>query len=163
MNEFLGAQHHWVTLDTPEPGAGALCGGGCARPARHGGRGVPRCCCSAARSSRTPRWRFRASVRTRSLAATRGTATPPCGKNTAFPWAQSTAYRASFIKDGVLGGIDPAAFVDARYKQTLAETSVLPGRDALETRMRQMVNLNFYLVHADTAGPQGPHEHVFGP
>ena len=60
-----------------------------------------------------------------------------------FPWAQSTAYRAAFIKEGVLGDIDPAAFVDARYQQTLAETSVLPGRDAVETRMRQMVNLNF--------------------
>ena len=60
-----------------------------------------------------------------------------------FPWAQSTAYRAAFIKDGVLGDIDPAAFVDARYQQTLAETSVLPGRDAVETRMRQMVNLSF--------------------
>lgn len=60
-----------------------------------------------------------------------------------FPWAQSTAYRASFIKPGVLGGIDPAAFVDERYQQTLAETSVREGLSPDERRMRQMVNLNF--------------------
>ena len=58
-----------------------------------------------------------------------------------FPWAQSTAYRASFIKPGVLGGIDPAAFVDERYRATLAQTSVRPGLPAAEQRMRQMMNL----------------------
>ena len=60
-----------------------------------------------------------------------------------FPWAQSTAYRASFIKPGVLGGIDPAVFVDERYRATLAQTSVRPGLPAAEQRMRQMMNLNF--------------------
>ena len=60
-----------------------------------------------------------------------------------FPWAQSTAYRVSFLKPGVLGGIDPAAFVDTRYQQTLAETSIRSGLPAAERRMRQMVNLNF--------------------
>ena len=60
-----------------------------------------------------------------------------------FPWAQSTAYRASFIKPGVLGGVDPAAFVDERYRATLALTSVRPGLLAAEQRMRQMMNLNF--------------------
>lgn len=60
-----------------------------------------------------------------------------------FPWAQSTAYRVSLLKPGVLGGIDPAAFVDTRYQQTLAETSIRPGLPAAERRMRQMVNLNF--------------------
>ncbi len=60
-----------------------------------------------------------------------------------FPWAQSTAYRASFIQPEVLDGIDPAAYVELRYRQTLAETSILPGRSATEARMRQMVQLNF--------------------
>ncbi len=60
-----------------------------------------------------------------------------------FPWAQTTAYRAAFLKPGVLGGIDPAAYVDERYRQTLAETSVLPGLDGEERRMRQMFALNF--------------------
>lgn len=60
-----------------------------------------------------------------------------------FPWAQSTAYRAGFLRPGVLGDIDPAGFVDARYRQTLAETSVREGLSADEHRMRQMINLNF--------------------
>lgn len=60
-----------------------------------------------------------------------------------FPWAQSTAYRVSFFHPEALGKIDPAEYIDARYRQTLEETSVLPGQDPDETRMRQMVNLNF--------------------
>ena len=43
----------------------------------------------------------------------------------------------------MLGGIDPASFVDTRYQQTLAETSIRPGLPATERRMRQMINLNF--------------------
>ena len=46
---------------------------------------IPRCCCSAARSSPMPRWRFRASAPTKFLAVTHGTATPPCGKSTVSP------------------------------------------------------------------------------
>lgn len=42
-----------------------------------------------------------------------------------------------------LAGIDPAGYVDERYRQTVEETSVLPGLSATETRMRQMMNLNF--------------------
>ena len=61
-----------------------------------------------------------------------------------FPWAQSTAYRASFLRPGVLGGIDPAAFVDAHYQRALAETSARAGLSPLERRMRQMTHLNFY-------------------
>ncbi|MDY6006764.1 MAG: asparagine synthase C-terminal domain-containing protein, partial [Gemmiger sp.] len=56
----------------------------------------------------------------------------------------STAYRASFLRPGVLGGIDPAAFVDAHYQRALAETSARAGLSPLERRMRQMTNLNFY-------------------
>ena len=60
-----------------------------------------------------------------------------------FPWAQSTAWRAGFLKPGVLDGIDPAEFVDRHYRATLADTHLLPGLSPLEKRMRQMVNLNF--------------------
>ena len=60
-----------------------------------------------------------------------------------FPWAQSTLYRASFLRSGLLGSIDPVRFVDDRYRQTLAETSVRPGLSPLERRQRQMMALNF--------------------
>ena len=58
-----------------------------------------------------------------------------------FPWAQSTAWRASFLKDGVLD-VEPAEFVDTYYRKTCRESDILPGTDPLETRMKQMMNLN---------------------
>ncbi|MBQ8509992.1 MAG: asparagine synthase (glutamine-hydrolyzing) [Clostridia bacterium] len=60
-----------------------------------------------------------------------------------FPWAQSTDYRASFLREDLAAKIDCAGYVNERYQQTLSETPVLPLRDADETRMRQMVMLNF--------------------
>ena len=60
-----------------------------------------------------------------------------------FPWAQSTAYRAGFLREEVLEGADPFDYVDSRYRATLALTSVLPERDREERRMKEMVNLNF--------------------
>lgn len=60
-----------------------------------------------------------------------------------FPWAQSTAYRVSFFKPEVFGGIDPAAYIDEGYHATLEQTSIRPGLDPLEQRMRQMFALNF--------------------
>ncbi len=66
---------------------------------------------------------------------------PTVREREGFPWAQSTAYRASFIKDGVLD-VDPAEFVDHYYRKTCRESDILPGTDPLETRMKQMMNLN---------------------
>lgn len=60
-----------------------------------------------------------------------------------FPWAQNTAYRVSFFKPEVFDGIDPAKYVNERYRATLEQTSVRPGLDPLEQRMRQMFALNF--------------------
>lgn len=59
-----------------------------------------------------------------------------------FPWAQSTAYRASFLRDEVLAGQDPARYVDDRYRGTVAAASVLPERTGDERRMREMMELN---------------------
>ncbi len=66
---------------------------------------------------------------------------PTIREREGFPWAQSTAYRATFIKDGVLD-VDPAEFVDHYYRKTCSESDILPGTDPLETRMKQMMNLN---------------------
>lgn len=60
-----------------------------------------------------------------------------------FPWAQNTAYRATFLSDELRQQIDPAAFVKERYDQTILETDVLPETSPLEIRMKQMVNLNY--------------------
>ncbi|MEG1890765.1 MAG: asparagine synthase (glutamine-hydrolyzing) [Clostridia bacterium] len=59
-----------------------------------------------------------------------------------FPWAQSTAYRAAFLKPEWREAIDAEAYVDARYRATLADTSICPGTSAQERRMKEMIHLN---------------------
>ncbi|NCB51039.1 MAG: asparagine synthase (glutamine-hydrolyzing) [Clostridia bacterium] len=59
-----------------------------------------------------------------------------------FPWAQSTACRASFLKEEFLKEIDPAEYVDARYRRTVKNTDILPGTSPEESRMKEMMNLN---------------------
>ena len=142
MNDFLGARHHWVTLDTPELVLALY--------AAVEARDLP-----GMADVDSSLLLFCRQIKPHATVALSGECAdeifggypwyrdPAVREKYGFPWAQSTAYRAAFIKEGVLGDINPAAFVDARYQQTLAETSVLPGRDAVETRMRQMVNLNF--------------------
>ena len=59
-----------------------------------------------------------------------------------FPWAQSTAYRAGFIREDYISGIDPAEFVQRKYDDTVRSASKLPGLSPLESRMKEMVTLN---------------------
>ena len=66
---------------------------------------------------------------------------PEVRSRTGFPWAQNTAQRAF-----VLLGWDTnrsEEFVMEAYRQTCRESDILPGTSALETRMKEMVNLNF--------------------
>ena len=66
---------------------------------------------------------------------------PEVRSRTGFPWAQNTAQRAS-----VLLGWDrnrSEEFVMDAYRQTCRESDILPGNSPLETRMKEMVNLNF--------------------
>ncbi len=60
-----------------------------------------------------------------------------------FPWAQNTAQRGEFLAKGLLGKVRADEFVQDRYRQTILETDVLPGTSEQETRMKQMVNLNY--------------------
>lgn len=59
-----------------------------------------------------------------------------------FPWAQSTAWRAGFFRPEFLEGENPVEYVNSYYKTTVEESSVLPGTDKTEARMKQMMNLN---------------------
>lgn len=59
-----------------------------------------------------------------------------------FPWAQSTAYRESIIKGGILDGIDAHGYVHSRYEKTVAGAPVLLNESATEKRMKQMMKLN---------------------
>ena len=60
-----------------------------------------------------------------------------------FPWAQSTTKRAELLAPGLATGLNARDYIMSRYQQTLDESHILPGQSALETRMKQMVNLNF--------------------
>lgn len=58
-----------------------------------------------------------------------------------FPWAQSTAYRKTFIKDDIKVP-DGEEYVYSRYKNTLINTSKVSGISPLESRMKEMMKLN---------------------
>ena len=60
-----------------------------------------------------------------------------------FPWAQNTAQRASFLAPWVRQTLDPIALVNDAYLETLNSSDILPENDPLESRMKQMVNLNY--------------------
>ena len=60
-----------------------------------------------------------------------------------FPWAQSTQRRAGLLHPWIREHIDPEDFVQSGYRQTLAESDILPGSNPTEKRMKEMVNLNF--------------------
>jgi asparagine synthase (glutamine-hydrolysing) len=61
-------------------------------------------------------------------------------RNTAgFPWSNSTLYKAKFIKDEFLEGVNPEEYVMEKYNKTIAGIK----RDSpLEQRMTEMTELN---------------------
>ncbi len=60
-----------------------------------------------------------------------------------FPWAQNTAYRASYLHPRYLTQLEPEDYVQSCYLQTLSQTDTLPGTSAQERRMKEMTNLNY--------------------
>ncbi len=69
---------------------------------------------------------------------------PEVRSRAGFPWAQNTAYRASFLSPYFARQLDPEDFVNQRYRQTIEESDILPGTSAQERRMKEMVNLNHH-------------------
>lgn len=57
-----------------------------------------------------------------------------------FPWAQSTDYRAEFIKDEF--NIDGRSYVENRYLKTVEMSSKIKGLTEKEVKMKEMINLN---------------------
>ena len=60
-----------------------------------------------------------------------------------FPWAQSTAYRASFLRDELQEQIDAEAYVDEKYRQTIAQVASEGIHNEDDRRIREMTRLNF--------------------
>ena len=59
-----------------------------------------------------------------------------------FPWAQTTDYRASFLRPEYRMEETPAAYVRRRYEDTLKTVDCLPEQPPLEKRMKEMMVLN---------------------
>ena len=59
-----------------------------------------------------------------------------------FPWSQNVQYRSEFLLPEHTTQIKPEEFVNKLYEKTINESDILPGTNSLETRMKQMVNLN---------------------
>lgn len=59
-----------------------------------------------------------------------------------FPWAQSTAYRAKFLRPELAKKIDAQAYVQDAYERTIRAAEKLPEDSPLESRMREMMKLN---------------------
>ncbi len=60
-----------------------------------------------------------------------------------FPWSQTIQERKNFLSPWLLEKINPEDFVAERYQQTLVNCDILPGTNALDRRIKQLVNLNF--------------------
>lgn len=58
-----------------------------------------------------------------------------------FPWAQSTDYRSSFIKDDIKLP-NAREYVAERYKSTIINASKISGLNQTESRMKEMMKLN---------------------
>lgn len=59
-----------------------------------------------------------------------------------FPWSQNTKLRAGFLHKHVAESFEPEEFVQARYRSTLDWCDILPDRDPVERRMKEMMVLN---------------------
>lgn len=60
-----------------------------------------------------------------------------------FPWSQSTAYRKKFLSDYYSEKINADEYVYSAYKNTVNYAMKLPSDSTLEYRMREMTQLNF--------------------
>lgn len=60
-----------------------------------------------------------------------------------FPWAQTTEYRASFLRPEVTKWMVPGEYVQEKYRQTLNSEDLMPNQDTTEVQTKQMFVLNF--------------------
>lgn len=59
-----------------------------------------------------------------------------------FPWAQSTSYRQSFLRDEFSELIDGREYVDTAYRNTISHADKLQGEPVADSRTREMMLLN---------------------
>lgn len=59
-----------------------------------------------------------------------------------FPWAQSTKYRMTFLRDDLAWQIDAENYVYEKYIDTVRRTDKMQGLSDTESRMKEMMKLN---------------------
>ena len=59
-----------------------------------------------------------------------------------FPWSQSIAYRAGFLREEYAQGLNAREYVMERYRATLQDTETLLHDAPTDRRMREMMRLN---------------------
>ncbi len=68
---------------------------------------------------------------------------PEVRRRSGFPWAQSTEYRAGFLREEWKQYRDPAQYVDQAYQSTIAKVQGFEGDTEENRRIREMTRLNF--------------------
>lgn len=59
-----------------------------------------------------------------------------------FPWAQTTKYRSTFLREEWLAAFDPEEYVAKWYQSSVEQTDCVTGIEPNERRLREMVRLN---------------------
>ena len=142
MAEYLGTEHHWVVVDTPEL-VGAL-------EEATEARGLP----GMADVDASMLLLCREIKKTGTVALSGECADELFGgypwyrdkdirETDGFPWAQSTAYRRRFLCERYARLIDADDYVYSAYRRTADSAEKLPSDSPLESRMREMTELNF--------------------
>lgn len=143
MVEYLGAEHHWVVVDTPEL-VNAL-------EAATEARGLPGMADVDASMLLLCR-----EIKEHGTVALSGECAdelfggypwyrdPDIRETDGFPWAQSTAYRKRFLCERYSELIDADDYVYSAYRRTADSADKLPSDSPLESRMREMTELNFH-------------------
>lgn len=68
---------------------------------------------------------------------------PEVRRRSGFPWAQSTEYRAGFLREEWKQYRDPAKYVDQAYQSTISKVQGFEGDTEENRRIREMTRLNF--------------------
>lgn len=141
MTEYLGTNHHWTVVDTPElvaaldeavearglPGMADVDASlllFCREIKKYGTVALSGECADELFGGYP--W-----YRDKDIRMTEG-----------FPWAQSTAYRKRFLCDYYAEKIDADDYVYSAYRRTADAAMKLPSDDETESRMKEMTRLN---------------------
>ncbi len=143
MTEYLGTNHHWTVVDTPElvdalddavdarglPGMADVDASlliFCREIKKYGTVALSGECADELFGGYP--W-----YRDKDIRMTDG-----------FPWAQSTFYRKRFLADRYASQIDAEDYVYSAYRKTADYAMKLPDDNDTEYRMREMTQLNFH-------------------